>query len=162
MRVVVCAVGRLKAGPERDLCARYAERFSETGRNCGFDGLKLVELAESPARRSEDRKREEGAAVQSAWRAALPKSSLVVLDERGATLSTEDFVAFVQTRRDAGADLAFVIGGPDGLDEALRTSADLVLGFGRLTIPHQLVRALLLEQLYRVATILSHHPYHRR
>lgn len=153
------SIGRLKAGPERDLVDRYAERLRRVGPAIGLDWAGLREETESRARDRAERLREE-----AQWlRAARPAgSTLVLLDERGRDLASSEFAALIARRRDDGVrDLAFAIGGPDGLDDGLRGEADLLLGFGRLTWPHGLVRVLLLEQLYRAATILSGHPYHR-
>lgn len=158
MRILVAAVGRLKAGPERDLVARYVERFTATGRSLALSPLDLVEIDESRARRPEDRKTEEAAALLRAAGGGL----LIALDERGKAEASETFASRVAGWRDAGTpSLAFIIGGADGLDDSVREAAALTLSFGKLTIPHQLVRVLVMEQLYRVATILSGHPYHR-
>ena len=106
-----------------------------------------------------ERKRDEASRLQ----AALPEGCrFIVLDETGKTPSSEDFAADLATIRDEGLrDLALVIGGPDGLSDEMRRGALRVLAFGRLTFPHQIVRILLAEQLYRAATILAGHPYHR-
>lgn len=159
MRLALVAVGRLKAGPERQLCERYGERLAAIGRGLGLDGPQMVEIAESPARRPADRKAEESAAIA----ASLPVGGrLILFDETGATLDSCAFADRIASWRDAGAPAAtLVIGGADGLDSGLKSRADLVLAFGRLTIPHQIVRVLVLEQLYRAATILAGHPYHR-
>ncbi|GGK52112.1 23S rRNA (pseudouridine(1915)-N(3))-methyltransferase RlmH [Salinarimonas ramus] len=158
MRLALVAIGRLKAGPERALVDRYVERARALARPLGFSGPDLVEIAESKARREADRKAEEAAALA----AKLPDGALVVLDERGRSLDSPTFASRLGGFRDAGRGAAtFVIGGPDGLDETLRARADLVLSFGGLTIPHQIVRALVAEQTYRALTILSGHPYHR-
>jgi 23S rRNA (pseudouridine1915-N3)-methyltransferase len=158
MRLAVVAVGRLKDGPERELCQRYAGRIGEIGRSLGFSGPDLVELPESRARREDDRKREEADLI--AVRA--PAGLLIVLDERGTSLPSPDFAARLGRERDAGNPAAsFVIGGADGLDASLRDRAAIRLSFGALTIPHQIVRVLVLEQIYRALTILSGHPYHR-
>jgi 23S rRNA (pseudouridine1915-N3)-methyltransferase len=157
MRVVIAAVGRLKSGPERDLVARYLERASVGARALGWRGPDLIEIPESKARRPEDRKAEEA----SALRAAIPAGArLVTLDERGDILDSETFARRLQAFRAAATPaLAFVIGGADGLDPALR--ADLSFAFGKATLPHQFVRALVCEQIYRATTILTGHPYHR-
>lgn len=159
MRLVVAAVGRLKAGPERDLARRYLERIGQIGRNVGLDAPEVIELDESRARRAEERKRDEAAAL----RAAIdPKLAIIALDEGGKTPSSEAFAAMVGRRRDDGAaGLAFVIGGADGIDPSLLAQADMKIAFGAMTWPHQIVRILLAEQLYRAATILAGHPYHR-
>ncbi len=159
MKIDVIAVGRLKAGPERELVTRYAERLKGFGRSIAFDGPRLVEISESPARRDLDRKAEEAQAIT----AQIPDTHrLVLFDERGASLDSAGFARILGEWRDSGAaGVSFVIGGADGLDSSLREKATLVLGFGKMTMPHQIVRALVLEQLYRAATILAGHPYHR-
>lgn len=159
MRLTLAAVGRLKAGPERELVARYAERIASTGKAVGLSGLTLKETDESRARRPEDRKSEEARAL----RALIPDGArTVALDERGKSLSSEKFAAEICALRDAGQrDLCFVIGGADGLDENLRNEAALVFSFGAATLPHQIVRALVAEQIYRAISILAGHPYHR-
>jgi 23S rRNA (pseudouridine1915-N3)-methyltransferase len=158
MEVAVVAVGRLKAGPERELCARYMERAAKAGRRLGLAGFAVTELAEARAGRAADRSKAEAAAI----RAALgPSGRLVCLDEAGEGMTSEDFAAFLRRCADEGqARLAFAIGGPDGLDRGL-VAAGPALSLGRMTWPHQLARILLAEQLYRATTILSGHPYHR-
>jgi 23S rRNA (pseudouridine1915-N3)-methyltransferase len=159
MRVDIIAVGRLKAGPESDLFARYAERFSGAARSLGLSGLRIQELPESQARRDTERKQDEARAVLSALGA---NAIVIALDETGRHLTSPDFAARIGRWRDEGRKLLqCVIGGADGLDDSVRQRADLLLAFGTLTLPHQLVRALLAEQLYRATTILSGHPYHR-
>jgi 23S rRNA (pseudouridine1915-N3)-methyltransferase len=85
----------------------------------------------------------------------------VLLDPRGETLDSNAFAKRLSSWNDAGRDAAFVIGGPDGLAPMLSDQATLHLAFGAQTWPHQLVRIMLLEQIYRGVTILSGHPYHR-
>jgi 23S rRNA (pseudouridine1915-N3)-methyltransferase len=158
VKLAVMAVGRLKDGPERELVERYEERAKAVGRSLGFSPLKLLELPESRARRDADRRAEEGAAILDKAASAV----LVAFDERGKALTSEAFAQKLATWRDQGrAAATFVIGGPDGLDERVRAAADVVVSFGALTLPHQLVRVLVVEQLYRALTILAGHPYHR-
>lgn len=159
MRVVLSAIGRLKAGPEREICARYLERAQAASRGVGLAGVDMRECDESRARRAEDRKAEEARALV----ANIPSGArIVVLDERGKTLGSEAFAADVAAARDAGAGTyALLIGGPDGIDPQLRARASLVLAFGAMTWPHQLVRIMATEQIYRAITILAGHPYHR-
>lgn len=159
MKLDIIAIGRLKAGPERELVARYAERLKGGGRAIGFEPPRLVELAESQARRDLDRKAEEATAIL----AQCPDPfRLVAFDETGTTLDSAGFARNLGEWRDSGVPgVSFVIGGADGLGEAVRARAALTLSFGRMTMPHQIVRALVLEQLYRASTILSGHPYHR-
>jgi 23S rRNA (pseudouridine1915-N3)-methyltransferase len=157
LRLGVVAIGRLKAGPERDLFERYRQRIDAIGRGLGVAGLDLVELPESRARREDDRRAEEAGALLARAAAAI-----ILFDERGKSLTSEAFAHRVRTWRDEGrSSLACLIGGPDGLDPAVWARADLVLSFGALTLPHQIVRALVAEQLYRALTIIAGHPYHR-
>jgi len=159
MRLLIAAVGRLKAGPERELLARYVERANASGKALFLAPLEVAEISESPAQTATKRKSDEAKALQ----AAIPeKAKLIALDERGKNLSSEDFAKTLARFRDDGtACTALLIGGADGLDESLRKRVDLALGYGAATFPHQIVRILLAEQIYRAITILSGHPYHR-
>ena len=159
MKLVVAAVGRLKSGPERDLAARYRERAAAIGRKLGFRSIEIIEINESRSRRGEDRIREEAAGLG----AAIPENAAIVaLDARGEALSSTQLAGRLQTWRDRGTPAAvFLIGGADGLAGRLRERAELRLAFGAATWPHQLVRIMLLEQLYRAVTMLAGHPYHR-
>ena len=159
MRLLVIAVGRLKQGPERELAERYRERFDDIGRKLGFRGLEIHELPESRARDANTRISEEAAAISAV---IPPKSVLVALDERGDNLDSGAFARnLARWRDDQAANTIFTIGGADGLSPELRRKANLKVAFGAATWPHQIVRVLLLEQLYRAATILAGHPYHR-
>ena len=159
MRLVLLCVGRLKAGAQRDLVTRYVDRIRPAGRALGLGPCDMIEISESAARRAEDRMAEEGAALL----AALPAGAgLIVLDPRGRQLSSEDFASRMAAQRDGGLSaLAFVIGGAGGLCGAGRDKATLMVAYGTATFPHQLVRVMLAEQIYRAVTILSGHPYHR-
>ena len=158
MRVTIAAVGRMKQGPERELVARYLERAVASGRPLGLSGFEVTELTESRASSSPARKADEAKAL----RAALPDGIVVALDERGKTLGSEAFANQIARWRDDGRPaVSFVIGGADGLEPDFVKGADLTLSFSPLTWPHQLVRIMLAEQLYRTTAILSGHPYHR-
>ena len=159
MKLLLIAVGRLKNGPERELVSRYAERCVASGRKIGFNGFEMREIDESRARRPEDRKAEEAQAIES----LLPSQARkICLDERGRALTSEEFAGKLGGWRDAGAPAcAVVIGGPDGLAADFREKADFILAFGAMTWPHQIVRALAAEQVFRAMTILAGHPYHR-
>jgi 23S rRNA (pseudouridine1915-N3)-methyltransferase len=159
MRLVVIAIGRMKQGPERELADRYRERFDDTGRKLGFRGLEIHEIPESRARDAATRITEEAGAIA----AAIPeKCVLVALDERGENVDSAVFSRYLARWRDQGtASTMFMIGGADGLSPELRRKAGLRIAFGSATWPHQIVRIMLLEQLYRAATILAGHPYHR-
>jgi 23S rRNA (pseudouridine1915-N3)-methyltransferase len=159
MRLVVISIGRLKQGPERELADRYRERFDDIGRKLGFRGLEIHEIPESRARDAASRMAEEAAAIS----AAIPAKSIVVaLDERGDNVDSSAFARHLGRWRDEQiANTIFVIGGADGLSPELRRMAKLRIAFGSATWPHQMVRVMLLEQVYRAATILAGHPYHR-
>jgi len=158
MRIVIAAVGRLKRGPEVELAERYRERAVKSGRGIGLRSLDVIEIAESRARDAQRRMLEESIALAN----IIPeRAAIVLLDPRGETLDSNGFVKRLRGWNDGSRDVAFVIGGPDGLAATLSESADLHLAFGALTWPHQLVRVMLLEQIYRAITIMSGHPYHR-
>ena len=159
MRLIVLAIGRLKQGPERELAERYRARFEECGRKLGFRGLTIHEIPESRARDAATRISEEAAAIS----AQIPeKSVLVALDERGDSIDSLGFAGHLGRWRDESvANTFFLIGGADGLSPDLRRKAKLKLAYGAATWPHQIVRVMLLEQIYRAATILAGHPYHR-
>jgi 23S rRNA (pseudouridine1915-N3)-methyltransferase len=159
MRLDIAAIGRLKQGLERDLAGRYAKRASDAGRGVGLRPIEIVEIRESRSRDGPTRVTEESIALAEV---VSNGAAVVVLDARGDNLSSEALAGRLRSWRDAGRPSAtFLIGGPDGLAETLLERADLVLAFGSATWPHQLVRIMLLEQLYRVITILAGHPYHR-
>ena len=155
MRVHICAVGRLRAGPEKTLIDDYLTRFDRTGRALGLGPARLIEV--------EDRKGGGMGAEATLLRRAIPKGAFIcTLDERGKTLTSPQFSNHMAKWRDAGrGDLALLIGGADGIDPSLRTEADFSLSFGAMVWPHMLVRVMLSEQLYRTATILAGGPYHR-
>jgi 23S rRNA (pseudouridine1915-N3)-methyltransferase len=159
MRITVFAVGRMKSGPERELADRYFDRLKKTGAPLGLECSSVIEISESRAQQPELRKQEESSKVLE----ALDQGGvLVLLDERGKTMQSEAFAQAIARFRDNGKrQLLLAIGGPDGHDASLRDRADLVLALGAMTWPHQIVRILVAEQLYRATTILSGHPYHR-
>lgn len=159
MRLLIVAVGRIKAGPERLLIDRYVERANAAGRAVSLSPVDTIEIAESAARRPAERQKEEGEKLLK----AIPKGArTIALDSRGAALTSEKFADRLGAFRDASAPaVALLIGGPDGFDQALVKKADATFSFGAATFPHQIVRILLAEQIYRAVTILSGHPYHR-
>ena len=159
MRLVVVSIGRLKQGPERELAERYRERFDDIGRKLGFRGLEIHEIPESRARDAATRIAEEADVIS----ALIPeKHVLVALDEHGKSIDSATFARQLGDWRDQGiANTIFAIGGADGLSPDLQRKAKLRIAFGSATWPHQMVRVMLLEQIYRAATILAGHPYHR-
>ncbi len=156
--MLIC-VGRLKAGPERALFERYFKRLTEGARSVGIAGVDLREIGESGAQSANERRAKEAGAIL----ASVPaKGVLVLLDERGASPTSEEWAADIaRIRDDARAAYAVAIGGPDGLDASLGSAAHRIVSFGAMTWPHQLVRIMAAEQLYRAVTILAGHPYHR-
>lgn len=158
MKLGLVCVGRMKSGPEREILERYTGRIGAL-RRMGLDGLDIREIEESRAKTPDARRDHEGAEMC----ALLPPDAvLVAFDERGRAVDSETFARFVGETRDNGRkSLWFVIGGPDGLDTAMRARATAVFSFGAMTLPHQLVRIVAVEQIYRAMTILSGHPYHR-
>jgi 23S rRNA (pseudouridine1915-N3)-methyltransferase len=159
MRIVVAAIGRLKQGPETDLCERYRKRAAQVGRSLGLRDVEIVEIRESRADEPGKRMLEESIALAN----IIPQGSAVtLLDPRGDNLDSGALASQLARWRDGGKPATvFMIGGPDGLAASLSDKADLKLAFGAATWPHQLARVMLMEQLYRAATILSGHPYHR-
>ena len=155
MRARICAVGRLRAGPEKTLIDDYLTRFSRTGRALGLGPAEVSEV--------EDRKGGGSPAEAVLLRKALPAGAVVCcLDERGKVIGSPVLADRLAAWRDEGRpEVAFVIGGADGIDPALVAEADMVLSFGKMVWPHMLARVMLAEQLYRAATILAGTPYHR-
>ncbi|WP_420326487.1 23S rRNA (pseudouridine(1915)-N(3))-methyltransferase RlmH [Mameliella sp.] len=155
MRVHLCVVGRLRKGPEKPLVDDYLTRFDRTGRALGLGPTQVIEV--------EDRKGGGMAGEAALLRRALPSGARVcALDERGHTWTSPEFSEKLADWRDGGAqDLAFVIGGADGIDPGLRAEAQDLMSFGRMVWPHMLVRVMLAEQLYRAASIQAGAPYHR-
>lgn len=155
MRVHLVVVGRLRAGPELDLIKDYLSRFDRTGRALGLGPVQVIEV--------EDKKGGGMTAEAQLLERAIPNGALVCcLDERGKVLTSPQFADQLGGWRDQGRqDVAFVIGGADGLDASFRARADVLLSFGKMVWPHMLVRVMLSEQLYRAASILAGSPYHR-
>jgi 23S rRNA (pseudouridine1915-N3)-methyltransferase len=150
MKTILLAIGKLR-GPEAEWCADYQKRLK------GDIGVK--ELTASKNLAPEAVQRAEGELLLKNIPA---KSFVVLLDERGKDLTSRDFSAHVQRWHETGlAQLVFLIGGADGVTDAIRAKADFTLGFGKLTWPHRLVRVMLLEQIYRAQQINAGHPYHR-
>jgi 23S rRNA (pseudouridine1915-N3)-methyltransferase len=151
MRIVIAAVGRLRRGPEFDLLESYRRRLQWA--------VTIREVEEKRPLPPAERRRREADLL----RAALPDGATVVaLDEGGVPLDSRQFAHWIGAWQNKGLrDLAFVIGGADGLDAALRDGAEMKMAFGSMTWPHMLVRGMLMEQIYRAQQILAGHPYHK-
>ncbi|MGE0766991.1 MAG: 23S rRNA (pseudouridine(1915)-N(3))-methyltransferase RlmH [Hyphomicrobiaceae bacterium] len=158
MRLHLIAIGRLKDGGERVLVDRYVSRMAGA-RGQGLGPIIEKELSESRLGSASERQDDE---AKRLLKAAGTCDSLVALDERGQSLTSERFAAWLRQRRDSGVrEIGFLVGGADGHASVVGESADLRLSLGQMTLPHGLARAVLAEQLYRASTILAGHPYHR-
>jgi len=159
MRIMVVAIGRLKQGPERELAERFRKRAADAGRSVGLNSFDIVEIKESRAGDTARRMLEESIAIAN----VIPERAVsVIMDERGESLSSGAFAGRLQGwRAQDKPAVVFIIGAADGLAPGLREKASLAIAFGAATWPHQLVRIMLLEQIYRAVTILAGHPYHR-
>ncbi|NVK19036.1 MAG: 23S rRNA (pseudouridine(1915)-N(3))-methyltransferase RlmH [Methylocystaceae bacterium] len=151
MQSHIIAIGKWKKGPERALFDTYCARMRPAPILKELDVRKKIT--------GDELKQAEAALLLD----AVPKGAIVVaMDERGKTMGSRDFAGKIQNWMDQGrSDIAFIIGGADGLNESVRTQSDLLLSFGAMTWPHMLVRPLLAEQLFRAQAILAGHPYHR-
>lgn len=151
MRITVVAVGRIKAGPERSLAEHFEARI-----NWPVDLREVEERKKLPPADLRDR---EGDLLLAA---CPPGSVIITLDENGKALTSRAFAKRLGDWRDEGCpDVAFLIGGADGLAKKVLKQSVLSLSFGAMTWPHMLVRGMLFEQIYRAQQILAGHPYHR-
>ncbi|WP_455475845.1 23S rRNA (pseudouridine(1915)-N(3))-methyltransferase RlmH [Bartonella sp. B17] len=159
MQISIFAVGRMKKGGEQKLVQHYLDRFSKSSGAVGFHFKILQEIPESRAQTAYQRMEEEGKKLIE----FLPeKCRLIVLDERGKSISSFAFAEKLGFYRDEGVrDVVIALGGHDGHNEQIRNRGDFLLSFGSMTWPHQIARILLAEQLYRAVTIANNHPYHR-
>jgi 23S rRNA (pseudouridine1915-N3)-methyltransferase len=154
MKISILAIGQRQPGWADEAVADYLKRFP-----AGFSvGIKALKAAPRTGHTAEQVRASESERL----RAALPAGCVTIaLDERGRDMTSQALAEQLGRWRDGGTSAAFVIGGPDGLTDELKRSAQLVLRLSSLTLPHALVRVLLVEQLYRAWAILGGHPYHR-
>ncbi len=160
MRLDLLAVGLMRGTPEEPLVATHIDRAQKAGRKIGLDGPYLHEIKERKGATGAAKQREESALLMTALdqRPGL----VIMLDETGKQMTSRGFAAQISDWQDKGmAQANFVIGGADGLTDALRGRADITLSLGQMTWPHMLARALLCEQIWRAISILTNHPYHR-
>ena len=154
MKITILAVGRLRKSPELSLIDDYLDRFNKAGRSFGLGPATIVEV--------EDKKNLGMDAEAQLLERAIPQSAaLVILDERGAVISSPEFAEKIGAWRDSARDVCFVIGGADGIAPSLRARADYAISFGKMVWPHMLVRVMLAEQIYRAGQIIAGTPYHR-
>lgn len=159
MKLTLLCVGKLKEEAERAIVARYLTRLGQIGAAVGLSHVQTVELMESRAASAEERKADEAGSLRKRLTAG---AKVVAFDERGRHMASEDFAGLIMRWNDGGVrDAAFIVGGADGLSESFLDGSDAALSLGRLTMPHGLARAVIAEQLYRAATIIARHPYHR-
>lgn len=159
MRLAIAAIGKLKAGAERELFDRYAKRITAAGRAAGLTGFELRELAEGRASGRDERMTDEANRLLVRCKSS---TTLVLLDERGRGLTSTQFATQIRSlREEACSEVAFLIGGPDGHGEEARKAARIAVSLSPLTLPHGLARVVLAEQIYRAITIMTGHPYHR-
>jgi len=145
MKVTVLAIGKCKKNaPEAAIISEYVKRS-------GWD----IMIKEQDNSNQEN----EAKFLQN----SIPHGAkVVVLDERGVNISSMELAEKIENWLGSGcSEICFLIGGADGHLQSTRDKADLILSFGKLTLPHILMRAVLCEQIYRVQTIINHHPYHR-
>ena len=159
MRLLTLAVGVARGTPEGALTEDYTGRARAFGKRYGFSAVTVEEIAVSKFREARGRMVAEGEKLAER---IPPGAHVILLDARGKGMTSDAFAEMLGAMRDAGArDLAFIIGGPDGLALPASVKAGRSLAFGPQTWPHLIVRAMLAEQIYRGLTILGSHPYHR-
>lgn len=150
MKLTIIAVGRIGRDAEQDIIERYLKRLPNT--------TQLVEVEERRPIKGDERKAREGEKIL----AAIPEGSFVVaLDERGKQMRSTHFAQKLDSWQQSHGHVTFLIGGADGFSQEVFDRADSRLSFSDMTWPHMMVRAMLIEQLYRATTILSGHPYHK-
>lgn len=146
MKYKLLAIGALKASPEKQLLDHYLKRLT-----LDFTIEELI-----PKRHYT--KEDEGALILNHL---APNDYVITLDEKGKDLTTRAFFELLENQATYTKACIFVIGGADGLSEAVKKRCQMLVNFGKMTWPHMLVRALLVEQLYRCQQIKNNHPYHR-
>ncbi|HOL38177.1 MAG TPA: 23S rRNA (pseudouridine(1915)-N(3))-methyltransferase RlmH [Rubrivivax sp.] len=158
MRLLVVAIGQRQPGWAQAAWEEFARRFGPAL------PLELRALKAEPrggTRTAAQCMAAEAARIEAVLAKEARGARRVVLDERGTRVTTAQLAERLRAWRDDGRDVAFVIGGADGLDGALAARADETLRLSDLTLPHALARVLLAEALYRAASLLEGHPYHR-
>lgn len=159
MKLVIAAVGKLKAGAERELFAHYLARSTALSRALHIGPISTVEIPESRAPDAAARRTAEGEALRARIAAGM---QTIALDRSGDAIGSQDMADMLRGHQEQGCRaLAFLIGGPDGHEPATLARSGRAISLGGITLPHGLARIVLAEQLYRALTILAGHPYHR-
>ena len=155
MKFSIFCIGKLRKCPEKEIFQKYVLRFNELGKQLNFKFDKLIEIDSKkfPYKKNQSKKIE----------VSIPNGAYtILLDEKGEQLDSVSFASFIMQLRNKGEkDVAFMIGGADGVAEALKDESDTIISLGKMVWPHVLVRIMLIEQLYRSASILTSKPYHR-
>jgi len=152
MKIRIIAIGKAKKNAIIEQCAEYRKRMQWP--------LDIVEIEAKKTNPSQQKKIEADLILSEIDKAG--SSFVIALDERGKSMSSPDFAAFLDKHRVGGvSSFCIVIGGADGLDQSVRDRADFLLSFGIQTWPHMMVRVMIIEQLYRAQQILKGHPYHK-
>lgn len=159
MQLIIYVIGKMKNNPFSFMVDDYLNRLKNSAKNIGISSVILYEASQSRENKSDLRKKEE---AQKLLDFIKPGAKLILCDEDGQNLTSRDLSnKFDKLIQSGAGQICFAIGGADGFDDNLKQQAELLLSFGKLTWPHQLARVMLVEQLYRVVTILLNHPYHR-
>ncbi|MBL6786473.1 MAG: 23S rRNA (pseudouridine(1915)-N(3))-methyltransferase RlmH [PS1 clade bacterium] len=160
MQLGIVAIGQMRGMAEMALVENFHQRIDASGRQLGITGLLISELREKRGLTGSEKKRSENALIADAL--ANRNGLVVALDETGKSITSRIFAEHMQGWLNNGHnEVTFVIGGADGLDDATRARADMLLSLGPMTWPHMLARVLLCEQIWRAISILTRHPYHR-
>jgi 23S rRNA (pseudouridine1915-N3)-methyltransferase len=159
LKLHLSCIGKLKSGPEKSIAEDYVKRINQLGKSAGLKSLSLHESTESQKPAAPQRGSDE---ANFLWSTVPTAATTIVFDERGQSLSSEQFAQLIRKSADQGqSDLVFLLGGPDGHAPDTRTKANHVIALGSMTWPHRLARVMVLEQIYRAVTIMVNHPYHR-
>ena len=156
MRIKVCWVGKTQNAPIKSLISDYLTRLSH------MIPVEIVEIPDLSRKRGFKGNALRAAEAVEFERAMRPESRRIVLDERGKQLSSDEFAGWLETAQVRGTrEMAFLIGGPEGIDQAFAEHSFFRLSLGKMTWTHEMARALLLEQLYRALCIIRSVPYHK-
>ncbi len=154
MEIIILAAGKCRDKAILELISHYQSRLKPFFKN------KIIEVPQANANRPADIKNEE---AKTFFKKIPTKSFIIALDETGESPTTRKFATLIKAKQETGAfnNFCFIIGGAEGLSDEIRQKANYVLSLSKLTYPHMMVRPIILEQLYRVASVNSGHPYHR-